>query len=406
MNRTLAFVLAGSLVVLIPCQPATGYLVDTTVPQGGGCPQPQLFNLSTSMPLNRQWSVALPSSPATLLTSASAGSIAQLDEIEQTITDSFGAWAGVTGTTLNFTTYPGMLAPLNRVATANACSNDAETNVDGMNTICFDQSSDGFTDGVLAFTRVITANAIGASVGSSPPAQFVGQILDADTLFRNDGQATFATPSALAAPQGQDAYDLESLLIHELGHWFALDHSGVWRSIMFPFAPPPGQFLGSRSTLAAPDAPLADDDRSGIRSVYPDPNDAVNIGAIRGRVVPANSFALATMPATSPGSYVSGVFGAQVVAVDAGSAAVMAAALSLGSCTASNPRMQFDGSFDIERLPIGHSYLIYAEPLVGLATPADFSGGLDDLCSASPTASCTTPAVNTNFNPAFLAGPP
>jgi hypothetical protein len=406
MNRILAFAVAIFMAVLIPCQPAVAYLVDTTIPQGGGCPQPQLFNHSTSMAINRQWSVALPSSLATLLTTASAGSSAQLDEIEQAITDSFGAWAGVTGTTLNSTTYPGMLAPLNRVTTADACTNDSETNVDGMNTICFNQSSDGFTDGVLAFTRVITANAVGASVGNSPQAQFVGQILDADTLFRNDGQATFATPSALATPQGQGAYDLESLLIHELGHWFALDHSGVWRSIMFPFAPPPGQFLGGRPTPAAPDAPLADDDRSGIRSLYPDPNDSVNIGAIRGRIVPANPFALAKLPATSPGSYVSGIFGAQVVAVDAGSGAVIAGAFSLGGCSASNPPMQFDGSFDIERLPIGHSYVIYVEPLVGLATPADFNGALDDLCSSSPTASCTTPAANTNFNPTILPAAP
>jgi hypothetical protein len=312
----------------------------------------------------------------------------------------------VTGTTLNSSSYPGMLAPLNRVAAVGTCSNDAETNADGMNTICFNQSSDGFTDGVLAFTRVITANAIGASVGNSPPAQFVGQVLDADTLFRNDGQATFATPSALVTQQGKGAYDLESLLIHELGHWFALDHSGVWRSIMFPFAPPPGQSLASRPTQVAPDAPLADDDRAGIRSLYPDPNDSVNIGAIRGRIVPANPFALATVPATSPGSYVSGIFGAQVVAVDAASGAVIAAALSLGSCAASNPPMQFDGSFDIERLPIGHSYLIYAEPLVGLTTPTDFSGGLDDLCDSSSAASCTTPAVNTNFNPTILPAAP
>jgi hypothetical protein len=77
---TSASALAVLLVVVMPCQPAVAYLVDTTIPQGGGCPQPQRFNLSTSAPLNRQWSVALSSSPATLLTSASAGSSAQLDE--------------------------------------------------------------------------------------------------------------------------------------------------------------------------------------------------------------------------------------------------------------------------------------------------------------------------------------
>ena len=35
-------------------------------------------------------------------------------------------------------------------------------------------------------------------------------------------------------------------------------------------------------------------------------------------------------------------------------------------------RLQFDGSFDIERLPVGHNYLIYAEPLVGLAQAGRF----------------------------------
>src|SRR6202043_430331 len=108
----------------------------------------------------------------------------------------------------------------------------------------------------LAFTRVIRANAPGVSAGSSGPAAFAGQILDADTLFRNDGQATFASPGALATPQGQGAYDLESLLVHEIGHWFALDHSAVWRSIMFPFAPPPGEFLGDRPAPQTPDGPL------------------------------------------------------------------------------------------------------------------------------------------------------
>jgi hypothetical protein len=67
--------------------------------------------------------------------------------------------------------------------------------------------------------------------------------------------------------------------------------------------------------------------------------------------------------------------------------------------------VQFDGSFNIERLPVGHSYLIYAEPLTGVATPDDFSGALDDLCTAA-TPSCITPDVNTNFNPQFLPSPP
>lgn len=386
-----------------PC--AIGYVADTTVPQSGGCPAFDLLNLSPASPLNRQWSTSLPLAPPTILTVAAQGTSAQLNEIGQAISDSFGVWSGVIGTTFNSTAYPGLFAPLGEVSDANSCTNDAESNIDGLNTICFNQSSMGFASGVLAFTRVITANAPGVSVGASGPAAFAGQILDSDTLFRNDGQATFATPAALATSAGQGAYDLESLLTHEIGHWLGLDHSAVWRAIMFPFAPPPGQFLGDRPTAQAPDGPLSDDDRTGVRALYPDPDDTVNVGAIRGRVLPANPFALAMLPAPSVGASVTGMFGAHVVAVDADTGAVFAATLGGWSCNSSGTSLQFDGSFDIERLPVGHNYMIYAEPLVGLAAPSDFSNALNDLC-ASAAPACTTPAVDTNFNPTFLPAAP
>jgi Matrixin len=378
--------------------PALGYVPDSTIPQAGGCPQPDLGNLSLASPLNRRWSTALPLAPATVLTAAAQGTPAQLTEIEQAITDSFGAWAGVTGTSFNAATYPGMIGPLGQVSTANACTNDQENNVDGLNTICFNQSSVAFTSGVLAFTRVITANAPGVSVGSSGPAAFVGQILDSDTLFRNDGQATYATPAALATSQGQGAYDLETLLIHELGHWLGLDHSAVWRAVMFPYAPPVGQFLGSRPTAEAPDGPLADDDRTGARALYHDPNDTVYIGSIQGRILAANPFVLADVPPPSTGSSVTGIVGAHVVALDADTGAVIAGTLGGWSCNPANPPTQFDGSFDLSGLPVGENYQIYAEPLIGVVGPSDFGIALGDLCSSSVTPSCVTPAVNTNFN--------
>jgi hypothetical protein len=382
---------------------ALPYSVDSTIPQAGGCPQPNHFNLSLAAPLDRRWSTAMTTllSP-TLLTVAAQHSPAQIAEINQAILDSFGVWSGVTGTTMNATAYPGMFAPLQQVTTIDACTNDAENNVDGLNTICFNQSSAAFTSGVLAFTRTITANAPGAVVGASGSAAFAGQILDADTLFRNDGQATFATPGALAQPQGAGAYDLESLLTHELGHWMGLDHSAVIRAMMFPFAPPPGQFLGNRPDGSVPDGPLADDDRTGIRAQYPDPNDALNVGAIRGRIVPANPFALATFAAPSPGVPVSGIVGAHVVAVDAETGSVIAGTLGGWSCDAANPPTQFDGSFDLERLPIGHTYNLYAEPLLGLALAGDFSDVFTGLCSSSVAPTCTVPPVNTNFNVRIL----
>jgi hypothetical protein len=377
---------------------AYSYTTDSTVPLAGGCPQPNHWNLSLASPLNRRWSISLPPTCVSVLTVSTPGTSAQLTEIEQSISDSFEAWSGVTGTTFNAAAHPGFIAPLARVSAANSCTNDQQSNIDGFNTICFNQSSAAFTTGVLAFTRVITANAPGASVGASGPAAFAGQILDADTLFRNDNQATYATPAALATPQGQGAYDLESLLVHELGHWFGLDHSAVWRAVMFPYAPPPGQFLGNRPTAQAPDGPLSDDDRAGIRSLYPDPNDSVNIGTISGQILPANNFALANIPAASTGSFVTGIFGAHVVAVDADTGSVIAATLGGWSCNAASQQLQFDGSYEIQRLPLNHNYKIYAEPLEGLATPANLSDPLTDLCGQQSAPSCTTPAVNTNFN--------
>jgi hypothetical protein len=377
---------------------ALAYTYVSTVPLSGGCPQPNRWNLSVSSPLDRQWSTSLPTTASpVIITVAPAGSSAQLDEIEQSISDSFSVWAGVIGTTFNSATYPGLEAPIARVANANSCTDDAGDNVDGLNTICFNQASDAFTPGVLAFTRTFVANAPGVTVGASGPSTFAGQILDADTLFCNTGEVTFATPAALATPQGAAAYDLGSLLTHELGHWMGLDHSAVIRAIMFPYAPPPGQFLGLRPTAEVPDGPLSDDDRTGIRVLYPDPNDSVNIGAIRGQILPANPFALAAFPATSTGLSVTGMVGAQVVALDADTGAIVAGAFSSGSCNAASPPTQFDGTYDLERLPVGRSYNLYAEPLVGIALPSDFEVPVD-LCSLDVTPSCTAPSANTNFN--------
>ena len=76
------------------------------------------------------------------------------------------------------------------------------------------------------------------------------------------------------------------------------------------------------------------------------------------------------------------------------------------SCDPSNLPLQFDGSFDFERLPVGHSYMIYAEPLVGLVAPGDFGIAFNDLCVSGATSACTTPAVDTNFNPRILPATP
>lgn len=407
MKGFLARLTMATLVLQSVAASALAYTRNYTVPTAGGCPVPNHQDIGSSAPpLSRQWSTSLPSTiPPAILTVAAPGTSAQLTEIESAISQAYGMWSGVSGTLLNVANFPNVLAPLGRTPVQNACTNDALSNADGINSICFNQSSAAFTTGVLSFTRLIIADAPAQIFGSAPSSVFPGQIVDADIFIRNDGQATFATPGALATPQGAGAYDLESILGHELGHLFGLDHSGVWRSIMFPFAPPPGTFLGDRPTSSAPDAPLADDDRVGLRSLYPDPADVLDVGFISGRVLPANPFALAILPATATHEYVTGIFGGQIVAADAATGSVVASTIGGWTCDPSSPPARFDGSYAIGPLPVGRSYLLYAEPFVGLVSPSDIAGGLFTLCGSPASPVCTVPATITNFNPRLRPGP-
>jgi hypothetical protein len=388
------FAAALAALLVLSETPVRGYAFDEVVPDvrqpvalsgGSACPV-RAHQLSAAGSIAVRWSTALGTSPVTILTQEQTA-YGQLAEIEQVITESLAVWIGVSGTTLAASS----VARLTSVSTAEACG------ADGINSICFDQPDGGFTPGVLAFTRVITADSLGVQIGSSPPATQVGQILDADIYFDpSDSQITFATPLALAAnPQ---AYDLESLLTHEFGHLLGFSHSAVWSAMMYPYAAAPGTFTGSRPSAQQPDAPLSDDDRTGLRVLYPSPSDTVNVGSIRGHILPANPLSL---PASPPA--VTGVFGAHVVAVDVGSGAVVAATLGGWSCTGPGPA-QFDGSYEIDRLPVGHSYTVYAEPLDGVVSPSQIAPAITSLCRNSttdegwpPLLGCVVPAPDISF---------
>lgn len=381
---------------------AHGYSFNEIVPDvrepasvsgGSACPLPSR-QLTSAAVIAFRWSTVLGANPATILTQdqTSAGS---LNEIEQTIQQALSVWGNVGGVSLTTASF----APLTRVASSNICGSD------GIDSICFDQADSAFTPGVLAFTRVITADQIGIQIGSSPPSTQIGQILDADIYFNpSDSLITFATPAALAA--NPKSYDLESLLIHELGHALGFSHSAVWSAMMFPFAPAPGTFTGMRPTTQQPDAPLGDDDRTGLRVLYHDPTDTQFVGSIQGRILPANPLSL---PALPPG--VTGVFGAHVVAVDAANGSVIAGTLGGWSCQAPGPA-QFDGTYEIGALAVNHSYKIYAEPLNGAVGPSEVSNAIVTLCRNSttdpgwpPLQACVVPQPNLELTTATLSSP-
>ena len=398
---------AGLFLLQITAACAGAYDLGTTVAdmtqsasQSGptSCPQLTRFDISTPGSINRQWSTSLGTNPVTILT-ADLTPDGQLNEIQAVIQESLSVWTSVSGSALA----PSTLGALQSTSTTSACDSS-----DGLNTICFDQNDPGFTLGVLAFTRVVSASTVGEQLSAAtPPSTFVGEILDADTLLLpGDPNTTFATP--LALPSNPNAYDLESILTHELGHSFGFNHSGVWGAMMFPFAPQPGQKTGTRPTAQSPDAPLSEDDRTGLRVLYPDPADSVHIGSISGHVLPANPLALPISPAG-----VTGIFPAQVVALDNATGTVTAAVLAGWSCGDPGPT-QFDGSFSLQRLTVGTSqnYQIYVEPLDGPVTLGGVIENSTSLCRNPttdpgwpPQFACTVPAPAAPFSARIQPGP-
>ena len=373
---------------------AHGYAFNEIVPDvrqpsnisgGSACPV-RTHQLTSPGYFAVRWSTALGSNPTTILTQDQTAA-GRLNEIEQVIQQSLNVWTGVSGTTLT----PTSLAPLTRISSASGCGSD------GINSICFDQPDMAFTPGVLAFTRVVTADRIGIQLGTGPVSTEVGQILDADIYFNpGDSMTSFATPSALGS--NPKSYDLESILSHELGHVFGFSHSAVWSAMMFPFAPAPGTFTGVRPSAQFPDAPLGEDDRTGLRVLYHDPNDTLYIGSIQGHILPASPLSL---PAAPPG--VTGIFAAHVVAVDASTGSVIAGSMGGWSCNAPGP-VQFDGNYQIERLPVNRSYKVYAEPLDGAVSPSEVTNAFVTLCRNAttdpgwpPLQGCVVPPADTLF---------
>ena len=95
--------------------------------------------------------------------------------------------------------------------------------------------------------------------------------------------------------------------------------------------------------------------------------------------LPANSLSLPVAP-----SNVTGIFAAPVVAVDSASGAVIAGTIGGWSCTSPGPA-QFDGGYNIQKLPVAHGYTVYAEPLDGAVDPWQIANAIQTLCRNATT---------------------
>jgi len=106
---------------------------------------------------------------------------------------------------------PEFHAQLTRVATPGACG------IDGVNSICFDQADMAFTPGVLAITRLVSADSAGIPLPGGKVSAHTGQILEADIYFNpSNSPRAFATPAAVT--QDRTTFDLEMVLKHEWEH--------------------------------------------------------------------------------------------------------------------------------------------------------------------------------------------
>ncbi len=220
--------------------------------------------------------------------------------------------------------------------------------------------------GAIAFTALATA--FGAPPffyqcisQTSPPATTTKQcplqscIIDADILF-NPNQQFSTAPSTPA-----NAFDVQSVATHEIGHLLGLDHSGIAHTVMYPFGDT-GQ--SQQSTLAI-------DDEAGMGFTYPATAFASATGTISGQV---------TMGA-------SGIFASHVVAIDTATGDAVIDGLT-------NP----DGTYKLIGLPPA-TYNVVALPLApdvnsGIYTLSDFGGwscGYAGTMENSPP--CCDPAV-------------
>ena len=191
---------------------------------------------------------------------------------------------------------------------------------DGISVFGFDEEAD--------LDRVLGATTFVVDI-------LTGEIVESDVFFNS----IFTWSTAAAGEQGR--FDLQSVAVHEIGHFVGLGHSALGETeirpeggrrvlasgaVMFPIS------LGRGVTA---DRTLQPDDIAGVSDLYPDGDFRDRTGAIAGRVVQNGN----------------GVIGAHIVAFDPKTRALVGG-FSLGE----------GGAFQISGLSPG-AHVVRVEPL-------------------------------------------
>jgi hypothetical protein len=303
MKKWFAFLLLLLAAAVVIARPAQSFSPQFT---GGHTDQWSLNSFAI------QWNI----NPSTGTNVSGSGDVTTI------LANSFASWTSAPNTSL-----PVTQGPISSAAQEGSSPHS-------INLICFVCSdvSFGGTD-TLAETITTTADSAGQDDFHGGTTQFPGQIIKADIAFN---------PGVKFDTGGGTGQDLQTIATHEIGHFFGLDHSGVTRAVMFPFAP---------DVLHT----LSYDDVAGLSSLYPAATPDVSTGSIQGTV---------RLNGT-------GVFGAHVFANSTTSANPFSAfanvrkspigALTLG-----------DGSYTIGGVP-PDSYVLIAEPLDKPVSDSDVS---------------------------------